>query len=134
MLKKLRENMKVILWITIISFIGLIFLAWGMDIQSGRGPSPGTLAKVNGYNISGGEYEQAVRNTFDAYRQQFDRMPSDSETDALRDQAWNSLVQQILITQEAQNRGLTATDEEVVYSVRMDPPAFVMQQEILSQH
>jgi peptidyl-prolyl cis-trans isomerase D len=130
MLKKLRENMKMILWITIISFVGLIFLAWGMDIQSGRGPSPGTIAKVNGYTITGGELEQAVRGTFDAYRQQFGRLPSDAETDALREQAWTNLVQQILLTQEAEKRGLTATDEEVVYSVRMDPPAFVTQQEV----
>lgn len=130
MLKKLRENMKMILWVTIIAFIALIFLAWGMDIQSGRGPSPGTIAKVNGYAITGGELEQAVRSTFEAYRQQVGRMPSDAETDALRDQAWNSLVQQILLTQEARARGVTATDEEVVYSVRMDPPPFLRSQEM----
>lgn len=130
MLKRLRENMKVILWITIIAFVGLIFLAWGMDIQSGKGPSPGAIAKVNGRTITNGELEQAVRNTFDAYKQQFGRQPSDAETDGLKDQAWKSLVQQILLTQEAQNRGMTATDEEVVYSVRMDPPPFVRSQEI----
>jgi peptidyl-prolyl cis-trans isomerase D len=130
MLKKLRENMKMILWITIIAFVGLIFLAWGMDIQSGRGPSPGTIAKVNGYTVTAGELESATRSTFEAYRGQFGRMPSDAEADALREQAWNSLVQQILLTQEAEERGMTATDEEVVYSVRMDPPQFVRSQEI----
>ncbi len=130
MLKKLRENMKMILWITIIAFVALIFLAWGMDIQSGRGPSPGTLAKVNGYTITRGELDQAVRNTFDTYRQQFGRDPSDAQYDALRDQAWANLVQRILISQEAERRGMAATDEEVVYSIRMDPPQFVRSMEM----
>jgi peptidyl-prolyl cis-trans isomerase D len=130
MLKKLRENMKMILWITIIAFIALIFLAWGMDIQSGRGPKPGTLAKVNGRTITSNELDQAVRNTFDLYEKQFGRQPSEAETDALREQAWENLVQRIILNQEADRRNLQATDEEVVYSIRMDPPQFVKSMEM----
>ncbi len=130
MLKRLRENMKVILWVTIIAFVALIFLAWGMDIQSGGGRTPDTIAKVNGQVVTNSELETAIRNTFDTYRQQFGRQPSDAEADGLRDQAWESLVQRILIAQEAQERGLTATDEEVVYSIRMDPPQFLRSMEM----
>ncbi len=130
MLKKLRDNMKMILWITIIAFIALIFLAWGMDIQSGRGPNPGTVAKVNGYTITSRELDQTVRNTFDLYEKQFGRQPSEAESDALREQAWENLVQRILLNQEADRRHLQATDAEVVYSIRMDPPQFVRSMEM----
>jgi peptidyl-prolyl cis-trans isomerase D len=125
MLKALRENTKTILWITIAAFVALIFLAWGMDIQSGRGPTPGTVAKVNGYTITRSELQDAERNTLQSYQKQYDRTPTDAEAEAMREQAWNSLVQRILLSQEAARRGLGATNEEVVYSIRMDPPPFV---------
>jgi len=130
MLKRLRENMKAILWITILAFVALIFLAWGMDIQSGRGPSPGTLARVNGRPVTRDEYEQVTRNTFDAYRNQFGQEPSGAEADGLRDQAWENLIQGILLTQEAHRREFEPTDEEILYSIKMDPPSFVRSMEI----
>ena len=30
----MRDNTKVILWITVVAFVGLIFLAWGADFSS----------------------------------------------------------------------------------------------------
>jgi peptidylprolyl isomerase/peptidyl-prolyl cis-trans isomerase D len=125
MLKALRENTKTILWITIISFVALIFLAWGMDIQSGKNPDAGTAAKIGGYAISRRQLEDNVRGMLQNYRRQYDQPPTDAQTEAIREQAWNDLVQNILLNQEASRRGLEATDEEVVFTIRMDPPPIV---------
>jgi len=125
MLKALRENTKTILWITIISFVGLIFLAWGMDIQSGRSPDAGTAAKIDGYAISRRQLEENVRGMLQNYRRQYDQPLTDAQTEAIREQAWNDLVQNILLNQEASRRGFEATDEEVIYTIRMDPPPIV---------
>ena len=125
MLKALRENTKTILWITIIAFVGLIFLAWGMDIQSGRGPAIGTVAKIGGYTITRTELEQNVRAMLQNYRQQYDKSPTDAQAEAIREQAWNDMVQRILLSQEASRRRLEASDEEIIFTIRMDPPPVV---------
>ena len=48
MLQALRQNMKVLLWITIIFFILLIFLVWGADLQLGGEPQPNVAGLING--------------------------------------------------------------------------------------
>jgi hypothetical protein len=35
MFDQMRKNTKIVLWITVIAFIALIFLAWGANFQLG---------------------------------------------------------------------------------------------------
>ena len=54
MMQAMRERVKVIYWIVILSFVGLTFLVWGVGLDGGGvGPTDGRLvAKVNDYEIT----------------------------------------------------------------------------------
>jgi hypothetical protein len=57
MMRQMRDNMKAIMIVTSVAFVGLMVFGWGMDI-SGRGSNgtPGVLGKVNGQAITYEEF------------------------------------------------------------------------------
>jgi parvulin-like peptidyl-prolyl isomerase len=126
MLQAMRQNTKVILWITVVAFVLLIFLVWGADLQTGTGPGPGSIGSVNGQDIPISTYQTIYQqNTRFASAQGRDLQPSDILL--IEEQTWNSIVEDILLTQEAEKRGLSATDSEVRQIMLNNPPAVVRQ-------
>jgi parvulin-like peptidyl-prolyl isomerase len=126
MLQAMRQNMKVILWITVIFFVLLIFLVWGADLQFGSAPQPNVAGLVNGEPVSASTYQQLLAiNRQDAQAQGRDLEPSDELR--IAEQTWNSLVNEILLKQEAARRGLQARDSEVRAILLNDPPALITQ-------
>ena len=68
----MRENTKVILWITVIAFVGLIFLAWGANFstRSGGGSyEAGILGAVNGEKIRREVFSDAFQQARLLYEQ-----------------------------------------------------------------
>lgn len=130
MFDQMRKNTKTILWITVIAFVGLIFLAWGADFQVGGTAAkmtPGSIGLVNGQPIPGRLYEQMILQGRENYKAQAGREP-DERTDAmLRSQAWSELVQDLLLRQEVQKRGITISDAELREVIMNQPPPEVMQ-------
>ena len=124
MLQALRQNTKIILWITVFFFILLIFLVWGADLQFGSGPQPGTIGSVNGEAIPTAAYQTllAQNRQFASARGQ-DLQPTDYIV--IEEQAWNSIIDEILLGQEAERRGLTAQDSEVRAVLLNNPPASI---------
>lgn len=130
MFKFLRSNAKFFYWIIAATFIGFIFLAWGMDAAGGRGmaqqgPSVGS---VNGMEITAAAYDQAVRNIQSSYRRNApDRTLTANQEAMARDQAWNQLVRERLLSEEIERLGLTVTDDEVLNIFRNSPPPEILQ-------
>jgi parvulin-like peptidyl-prolyl isomerase len=126
MLQAMRRSMKVVLWVTIIFFVLLIFLVWGADLQLGAGPQPGMVGEVNGEPVPAATYQQLLdlnRRNFQASGR--DLLPGDELV--LEEQTWNSLVNEILLRQEAKRRGLVARDSEVRAILLNDPPPVITQ-------
>ena len=126
MLKQMRENTKTILWITIIAFVGLIILVWGADLQMGKsGQQRGEIGSVNGEPIPYPAYQEAYRRTLADYRERAGADPDERTELLLRNQVWSSLVDQILLNQEAEKRNINVTDEEIIETIRSNPPDFI---------
>jgi parvulin-like peptidyl-prolyl isomerase len=126
MLQAMRRNMKVVLWITVIFFVLLIFLVWGADLQFGSGPVPNTVGSVNGESIPITIYQQVLAaNRQSAQAQEDDLEPSDFYR--IQEQTWNTIVDEMLLEQEAKRRGLGASDAEVRAVLFNDPPPFIVQ-------
>jgi parvulin-like peptidyl-prolyl isomerase len=123
----MRRNMKVVLWFTIIFFVLLIFLVWGADLQfGGSNVQPNTIGRVNGQDISTADYQQAVSsNRRAAQSRGAELTPNDELT--LEQQAWDAIVDEILLRQEADARGLQATSDEIRTVLLNDPPPLVTQ-------
>ena len=106
MFDQLRKNTKLILWITVVAFIGLGFLGWGLSSGFGGGSqiAPGTIGLVNGKPIDGRAYDLVVQRARENYKQQAGRDPDERTDIQMRTQAWNDLVQEMVLRQEVDRR------------------------------
>jgi len=131
MLKTMRQNTKVILWIILIAFIGTIIFAWGMNVTGRRQSGSDTIGVINGQKISYQQFYSAFQNL---YTQTQERMEEQIDVETfrrLRDETWNQMVNQILLAEEIEKRNITVTDEELMHTIRNNPPPFIMNNEAL---
>jgi len=129
MMRALRENTKIILWIVVIAFVVTIFAVWGLDLRTGRGGAdPDILGRVNGVPITRSQYQFI-------YEQFAQQMRASSQDQALtyaqqqfvESQAWDNLVYGILTDQEIKRLGITVSDDEIVFYLRNTPPVEIRQ-------
>jgi peptidyl-prolyl cis-trans isomerase D len=131
MMKQLRENTKIILWIVVISFVITIFAVWGLDLQGGggrRGGQSSVLGEVNGTPITRHQY-QAVSEQLSAQMRKAspNGQLSYTQQELIQEQAWENIVTSILTDQEIKKLGIQVTDEEVVTYLMTSPPPEIQQ-------
>ncbi len=132
MLQSMRESMKIVLWIVIAAFVGLIFAVWGADITgSGGGGGKGvmTLGKVNGRDLSAEAFDRAYTEEMNIYRGNTDLPVLPAIAELLREKAWNRMIQAMIIDQELAKAHIVISNEEIVHSIRTNPPDFLRQNE-----
>jgi parvulin-like peptidyl-prolyl isomerase len=114
-MNKMRDSMPYIIVFLIIAFVGLIVFEWGMNYLGMRGGDRSVFAKVNGQEITYQEYEQMLQQQLETMRQQSGGKDVDDATlEQLKEQVWNSLVQQTLTKQEIARLGIKVTDNEIL--------------------
>src|SRR4051812_45275028 len=127
MMQMIRSNSGKFVTIVIVGG----FLAWmvygiGMEVTGSRGP--GELGSVNGTPITLEAYNQRVQQREEEARGQGAGRLTAEESKEARDQAWNDLVNQILMQQELDRRGIRVTDDEIRFMAMNVPPPQVTQQ------
>jgi len=125
MMKQMRENTKWIMLVTALAFVGLMVFEWGMDASGRSGLGVGRIGSVNGTPVMYDEYMATYRNLYDQVREQRDEPISTQENEDLEDAAWDEIVNQILIRQELERRGLNVAPEEIRQAARFTPPAAI---------
>lgn len=129
MMQGLRDNMKLIIWITAIVFLvgfGILQLGgvFGNEPTAQRGPN-GIIADINGEPV---RYDEFMGTVNQMTRQLEQTRPLQPGEDAyIREQAWQTLVRNRLLQQEAKRRHLVATPEEIKMALRVAPPEFLVQ-------
>lgn len=123
MMRQMRDQMKLIMIVTSVAFVGLMVFGWGMDI-SGRSQNgtPGVLGKVNGDPIGYQEFNVTYRSLYEQAQQARKEPMTPAETRQVEDAAWNQLVMDKLIAQELKKRGIQVTDEEIRQAAKYSPP------------
>ncbi len=136
MMQGLRDNMKIIIWITAIVFLvgfGILELGGVMDFRgagsSSAGPT-GLIAEVNGKPVRYEIFQQTYAQMLDQLRQT--RELREGEDAYIREQAWQQVVRNSLLEQEAKKRGITSSPEEIKSAIRYSPPQFVVQSQAFS--
>jgi peptidyl-prolyl cis-trans isomerase D len=130
MLSQLRQNTKIILWVVIVAFVGLIFVVWGMNLSKSGGPEAGFIGKVGSDRITVEEYRTELTNQRAAYYESEGQRPGLQAEKQVADRAWETIVQQHLLWKEARKQRLMATDEEVLMELQSNPPPFIRSQPI----
>ena len=117
MLKILRDNLKYlswILWVVILIFIAFVFVDFGGGLSGGSGARV-AAATVGGEEISYTDFQREYRVLEGQYRQAFGEnfTPELANQLQLPLRALERLVDEKILLDEADERGIEASDEEV---------------------
>lgn len=126
MMRKMRENTKWIMLVTAIAFVALMVFEWGMDISGRSAGGVGEIGRVNGTPVTYDQYQAAYRNLYEQISDQQEQPVTAAQNSQIEDQAWDEVVNQILIQQELARRGIRVTDEEIRQAARFSPPQELM--------
>jgi parvulin-like peptidyl-prolyl isomerase len=122
----MRENTKWIMLVTAIAFVALMVFEWGMDITGRSGAGVGEIGRVNGIPVTYEQYQAVYRNLYDQVSRSQEEPITSAQNREIEDAAWTELVNQILIQQELDRRGVRVTDQEVREAARFSPPQELM--------
>lgn len=130
MLSQMRQNTKTVLWIVIVAFVGLIVVAWGMNYTRTGGREAGVIGKIDGVRVTVTEYSDELRNQRAAYYEEKGRRSSAQAESELDQKAWDTVVQNHMLSEALRRENLFVTDDEVLLELRTNPPAFVRSQPV----
>jgi peptidyl-prolyl cis-trans isomerase D len=123
----MRSSAKWIWIILILAFVGgfLFFESAGL---AGRAPVTTTtaVATVNGEEILFTRWQEAVNALEQQEQQRLGRGITLDERRTLEDNAFDDLVNELLLQQEYKRRGITVTDDEILQAARSAPPPQAM--------
>ena len=122
MMRQMRENTKWIMLATALAFVALMVFQWGMDISGRSSGRVGEIGKVNGEAVKYDAYMATYRNLYDQAQQSQDQPISTQQNTDLENAAWDQLVNQILVKQELDRRGIQVTDQEIQQAAKYQPP------------
>ncbi|SVD30756.1 uncharacterized protein METZ01_LOCUS383610, partial [marine metagenome] len=106
MMRQMRENTQWIMLVTAVAFVGLMVFQWGMDITGRSGMSVGEIGSVNGTPVLYEEYNQTYRRLFDQVQNSQEDPVTSQQIQEIEDAAFDDVVNQILIRQELERRGI----------------------------
>lgn len=127
MLKRMREGsayfIKGVMLLVVLAFIGTIFVVWGVKSTPGDLGRRGVVATVSGANISLDDYQQALRQQMEMYKQLFgDKIdPKILESMDVKRQVVEQLIRRVLILQYADRVGIDVSAEELADEIRRMP-------------
>lgn len=116
----------------VVYLITITFMIWMLVDLSGISGSAGmfsrtSIGSVNGQSIDTRSYEQAVQDATTQRQQQTGRSLTLEETQALRDEVWQSFVQSTVLRDEIARRHITVTPDEVASLIMAVPPPQLQQ-------
>lgn len=125
MMRQMREATKPIMLFTAIAFVALMVFQWGMDITGRSGGGLGEIGSVNGDPIMYEAYMAAYRQLYDQVQRSQEEMVSSQQNREIEDAAFDEVVNQVLIRQELQRRGISVSDQEISEAAQFSPPDYL---------
>ena len=126
----LRTRMTVVLWALLVLFLlsmsigGLVGGANIIDQLVGRVDPTRVIARINDQDISPDYFNNLVNQQINQFKSSGQTV-NESMYERARGTAWTNLVQEVLVSGEIKRLGLEATDEEIIYHLRENPPPFL---------
>lgn len=128
MFEALRKMILPIIIIVLVFFMGMIVLEWGLDFtQRGNRAEINVAGVINGQEVSWDYFGQIFDRFYQRETENNEEELPDSRIRELRTAAWNEIVGDILLQQEAEKRGITISDQDIYISLRTNPPPYLQQ-------
>lgn len=114
-----KKIVTLFLWLVIISFIGTIFLVWGMG---GKADKTNYAIKINGQEITMNEYESALINMENTFKQLFGEQYNNFiKTVDLKTRVKDEIINRTLLYQEALEKKIPVSDREIIEEINSIP-------------
>jgi peptidyl-prolyl cis-trans isomerase D len=131
MFKILRSKAKIFYWVIAATFILFLFLGGltgrGCQAPGTRQLQAGIIGTVNGIDITAQQYDFTVRQQTAMLGQQSGGSELTANQHAMaRQRAWDNLVRTAIADGAIRERGIKATDQEVLDTFRNDPPQEIL--------
>jgi peptidyl-prolyl cis-trans isomerase D len=124
----MRSAAKYIWIFIVIAFVGVfLFTETSGLLDRGRVTTSTVVAKVNGEDIPYTTWIQAAQQRIQQEQQGRGRSMTLDEEEQIRNEVFNTLVQNVLLDQEYKRRGIRVTNEEIVQAAQFSPPPQFMQ-------
>ncbi|HEU4632330.1 MAG TPA: peptidyl-prolyl cis-trans isomerase [Gemmatimonadaceae bacterium] len=128
MLQSMRSAAKYIWILLVVAFVGGFLLLDTSGLLGRPRVTNGTaVATVNGEDITYVTLETATQNLIQSEEARLGRSITLDERQRLENEAFEQLVNQILLRQELERRGISASDEEIRQAALNSPPPQLMQ-------
>ncbi|MGD2069007.1 MAG: peptidyl-prolyl cis-trans isomerase [Gemmatimonadota bacterium] len=127
MMRQMRENTKWIMLATALAFVALMVFQWGMDVTGRSAGGLGEIGQVNGTPVMYEVYQSTYRQLSDQAQAASEEPLTTQQLRDLENRAFDQVVNQILISQELQRRGIAVSNEEILQAARFNPPAEIRQ-------
>ncbi|MFH1686943.1 MAG: peptidylprolyl isomerase [bacterium] len=125
MFEALRKMIFPIIIVVLFFFVAMIILQWGLGMSSRQGfESANVAGAVNGEEISWQAYNRLYNNLVqvEVAKLEEDAELPDAKIKELQQNAWNQILGERLMLQEAAKHQIVVTDEEVYQYLREAPP------------
>lgn len=123
MMRQMREATKPIMLLAAAAFVGLMVFEWGMDITGRSSGSFGEIGRVNGMPVMYDAYMASYRNLYEQVQQSQEEPITSQQNKEIEDAAFDEVVNQLLVREELERRGITVTDDEIRQAAQFSPPA-----------
>ena len=131
MFETLRKMILPIIIIVLVFFLGMIVLQWGADLSGQRDFAQANIAgSINGREISWAAYNNIYQNLYQGEAQRYNYDVPETRIRQLEEQAWNQVVANELILQEAEKHSVIVTDDELFQYLSFNPPAYLRNAEV----
>lgn len=127
----MRDNAAAILFFLVVLFILSLMFSGGLggvDITDDivafftGGGTRGVIAKVNDQEINYDDYNTYYQQKMEEYQKEKGSSPEGYQLETFENDVWNEMVNTILLSQYIEKNDLLATDEEVIYELKNNPP------------
>lgn len=128
MLQSMRSSAKYIWWFLVLAFVGSFLLYETSGIAGSAAVTTSTaVATVNGEDILYTNWQRAVAQLEQEQQQRVGHSLTLDERRTVEDQAFDQMVNEILLQQEYKRRGISVTDDEIRQAALTSPPPGALQ-------
>jgi peptidyl-prolyl cis-trans isomerase D len=122
-MRSIRANTKWVMLVMAVAFAAWLVFDWvnQRDQAAIQGVNP-VVAVINGQEVRTIRWNEAYSFALDAARARSGRTLTDEETRQIENEAWEGMIQDVLVEQEIERLGIEVTESEILQAFRTSPP------------
>ena len=126
-MRSIRANTKWVMMVMAVAFAAWLVLDWvnQKDQNATLGVNP-VIATINGQEVRNSRWSESYSFAIDRARAVSGRSLNDEETRQIESEAWEAMIQDILVEQEIERLGIEVTETEIRQAFRTSPPPDLM--------